>query len=141
MPGRVLAVDYGRRRVGLAISDPTGTIATGLETLEVSSETEAVKRIASERSRWEYCRIIVGLPLRTTGQAGQMATEVLSFAEKLRAASGVPVETIDERFTSAEAQRMLHETGRKLKGNKGQVDRLAAEVLLRYYLETHPTAG
>jgi putative Holliday junction resolvase len=70
-----------------------------------------------------------------------MASEVLAFAEKLRVATCVPVQTIDERFTSTEALRMLHQSGRKLKGNKGHVDRLAAEVLLRHYLESIPPGG
>ncbi len=135
---RILAVDYGRRRVGLAISDPTGTIATGLPTLEVRGVSDAVARIASARAELEYQRIVVGLPLRTSGEAGEMAAEVVKFAEALRTATNVPVETVDERFTSSEALRMLHQTGRKLKGNKGQIDRLSAEVLLRNYLDMLP---
>jgi putative holliday junction resolvase len=135
---RVLAVDYGRRRIGLAISDPTGTIATGLPTLEVRGASHAIAQIAAIRAELEYDRIVIGLPLRTGGEQGEMAGEVLAFAEKLRVATGVPVLTIDERFTSTEALRMLHQSGRKLKGNKGHVDRLAAEVLLRHYLETLP---
>jgi putative Holliday junction resolvase len=133
---RILAIDYGRRRIGLAISDPTGTIATGLATLEVRGVSDAIERIAVLRGELAYNRIVIGLPLRTSGEPGEMADEVISFAEKLRAATGVPVETIDERFTSTEALRMLHQTGRKVKGNKGHIDRLAAEVLLRHYLET-----
>ena len=135
---RVLAVDYGRRRIGLAISDPTGTIATGLPTREVRGVGHAVAQIAAARAELDYTRIVIGLPLRTGGEPGEMAGEVLAFAEKLRVATGVPVQMIDERFTSTEALRMLHQSGRKLKGNKGHVDRLAAEVLLRYYLETLP---
>jgi putative Holliday junction resolvase len=138
---RVLAIDYGRRRVGLAISDPTGTIATGLPTMEVRGVSDAVARIAAARAELDYGRIVIGLPLRTSGEPGEMANEVLAFAEKLRGATGVPVETVDERFTSTEALRMLHQSGRKLKGNKGHVDRLAAEVLLRHYLETMPPGG
>lgn len=135
---RILAVDYGRRRVGLAISDPTGTIATGLPTLEVKGVADAVALIVAARSELEYQRIVIGLPLRTSGEDGEMAVEVRKFAETLRVAAGVPVELVDERFSSSEALRMLHQTGRRLKGNKGQIDRLAAEVLLRNYLETLP---
>lgn len=136
--GRVLAVDYGRRRIGLAISDPTGTIATGMETLLVKSAEEAAQRIASERSNWEYQRIVVGLPLRTSGEPSEMAGEVMEFVERLRELCGVPVETIDERFSSHEAERILHATGRRIKGNKAVIDRLAAEVLLRQYLDMRP---
>jgi len=135
--GRVLAVDYGRRRIGLAISDPTGTIATGLGTIVVNNDREAIARIVAERSHWEYQKIIVGLPLETSGRAGPMAQEVAAFVEKLRRSSGdIPVATIDERFTSAEAHRLFHQSGRKLKGRKGDIDRLAAEILLRQYLDS-----
>lgn len=138
---RVLAIDYGRRRIGLAISDPTGTIATGLPTLEIRGPADGIARIAAARAELEYDLIVIGLPLRTSGEPGEMASEVLAFAEKLRVATCVPVQTIDERFTSTEALRMLHQSGRKLKGNKGHVDRLAAEVLLRHYLESIPPGG
>jgi putative Holliday junction resolvase len=135
---RILAIDYGRRRVGLAISDPTGTIATGLETLVVSGMAEAVATIAQQRDEWEYGAIVVGLPLKTSGEPSQMAEEVMEFTEKLRDACGVPVTTIDERFSSAEATRIFHQTGRKLKGKKGDIDRLSAELILRQYLDSRP---
>jgi putative Holliday junction resolvase len=135
--GRVLAVDYGRRRVGLAISDPTGTITTGLGTLEVTSDADAVRQIAAGQSEWEYRRIVVGLPIETTGRHGPMAEAVLAFVEHLRAAVAVPIETLDERFSSAAAHRHLRQMGRRLKGRKHEVDQLAAELLLRQYLDTH----
>lgn len=138
MMGRVLAIDYGRRRVGLAISDPTGTIATGLETLLVKSIAEAVVKIAAGRDEWEYESVIVGLPLKTNGEPGPMAEEVQTFVAQLATACGVPVRTIDERFSSTEATRILHQTGKHIKGNKGKVDRLAAELILRQYLDSLP---
>jgi len=140
MTGRILAIDYGRRRVGLAISDPTGTIATGLETLLVKSIPDAVKQIAALHEEWEYELVIVGLPLKTSGEPGPMAEEVQTFVEQLETACGVPVRTIDERFSSAEATRILHQTGKHIKGNKGDVDRLAAELILRQYLDSVPGA-
>lgn len=140
MTGRVLAIDYGRRRVGVAISDPTGTIATGLETLLVKRTAEAVNRIAAMREEWEYESIIVGLPLKTSGEPGPMAEEVRGFVEQLKASCGVPVRTVDERFSSTEATRILHQTGKHIKGNKGDVDRLAAELILRQYLDSIPGA-
>jgi putative Holliday junction resolvase len=136
--GRILAIDYGRRRVGLALSDPTGTIATGLDTLVVKSPEEAIRRIAAAREEWEFISIVVGLPLRATGEQSEMANEVLDFVDSLRAACPVPVETLDERFSSIEAERMLHETGRRIKGNKGTIDQFSAEVLLRQYLDMNP---
>lgn len=135
MGERILAVDYGRRRIGLALSDPTGTLATGLETLEIKSQRQAVERIAAGRTTWEYDRVVVGLPIEASGELGDMAHEVLRFVKELRAACPVPVETVDERFTSAQATRMFHATGRRFKGNKGAIDRLAAELILDQYLQ------
>ena len=137
-PGRILAIDYGRKRVGLAISDPTRIIATGLETMEVKSPEEAVRRIVARKDELEFVQIVVGLPMRTSGAAGEMAEEVREFVAKLREASGVPVATIDERFTSAEATRIFHAKGKKLKGRKGEIDQLAAELILRQYLDSMP---
>lgn len=135
--GRVLAVDYGRRRIGLAISDPSGTIATGLETLLVTDMVDAVRQITAGRPEWEYKMIVVGLPLLTSGEIGPMATEVLEFVDQLRESTGVTVETLDERYTSQQAERVLHETGRHIKGHKGTIDMLSAELLLRQYLDMH----
>ena len=101
----------------------------------VSGMREAVSQIASGRIDWEYRRIIVGLPLSTSGQENEIAREVLKFVERLRAACPVPVEMVDERFSSQEAERLLHATGKKIKGHKGDIDRLAAEILLRGYLD------
>lgn len=137
-PGRILAIDYGRRRVGLAISDPTRIIATGLETMEVSSLEEAVRRIVARKAELEFVQIVVGLPMRTSGAVGEMAEEVRVFVDKLRDTSGVPVTMIDERFTSAEATRIFHAKGKKLKGRKGEIDQLAAELILRQYLDSMP---
>ncbi len=136
--GRVLAIDYGRRRVGIAISDPTGTIATGLETLVIKDTDDAITRIADGRATWEYDKIVVGLPLNTSGEHAPMTDEVLAFVESLRERCGVTVETIDERYSSAEATRMFYEMGKRTKGNKGHIDRLAAEVILRQYLDSQP---
>lgn len=135
MEERILAVDYGRRRVGLALSDPTGTLATGLETLVITGRRDAVEKIAAGRARWEFGRVVVGLPIEASGAQGEMAAEVLRFVEQLRAACPVPVETIDERFTSVEATRLFHESGRHIKGRKGDIDRIAAELILNQYLD------
>ena len=138
MTGRVLAIDYGRRRIGLAISDPTRTIATGLETLIVDSLADAVAQVAAGRAQWEYDAVVVGLPLKTSGELSPMAAEVMAFVEQLRAAADVPVHTLDERFSSTEATRIFHQTGKRLKGRKGDVDRLAAELILRQFLDSTP---
>ncbi len=136
--GRILAIDYGRRRVGVAISDPTRTIATGLPTLEVDSPAHAVNQVAALRDEWDYQAIVVGLPIRTSGEPSDMAEEVRAFADALREKTGLPVTTQDERFSSSEAERIFHQKGKKLKGRKGEVDQLAAELILRQHLDSLP---
>jgi putative Holliday junction resolvase len=134
--GRVLAIDYGKRRVGLAISDPTGTIASGIGTLEVNSDRDAIERILRGRADWGYARIIVGLPIKESGDEGAMALAVRQFAKRLQSKLDIEVILVDERYSSMEAERLFHQAGKKLKGRKHEIDRLAAEVLLRGYLDT-----
>lgn len=139
--GRILAIDYGKRRIGLAISDPTGTIATGIGTLEVTSDEDALARITAGHAEWGYRSIIVGLPVKESGREGPMAEAVRAFAIHLQERTKVEVKLVDERYTSREAERIFHQTGKKLKGRKGDIDRLAAEVLLRGYLDALDTAS
>jgi putative Holliday junction resolvase len=134
--GRILAIDYGRRRIGLAISDPTGTIATGLGCIEVQNDEEALNRITAGHVEWGFRAIIIGLPITESGAEGTMAQAVRAFAERLRERTHVDVRLVDERYTSREATRIFHQTGKKLKGRKGEIDRLAAEILLRNYLDS-----
>lgn len=137
--GRILAIDYGKRRIGLAISDPTGTIASGIGTLEVKSDDEALNRIAAGRAAWEYRRIIIGLPVTESGEEGTAAEAVRAFATRLEEKTKVDVQLVDERYTSREALRVFHKTGKKLKGHKGDIDRLSAEILLRGFLDSFAT--
>lgn len=139
--GRILAIDYGKRRIGLAISDPTGTIATGIGTLEVSSDEDALNRITAGHAEWGYRAIIIGLPVTESGTDGVMAESVRAFAKLLQERTRTQVRLIDERYTSKIAQRIFHESGKKLKGRKGEIDRLSAEVLLRGYLDSLDAAS
>jgi len=139
--GRILAIDYGMRRIGLAISDPTGTIATGIGTLEVTGDEDALTRIAAGHAEWGYRMIIVGLPVTESGHEGTMAEAVRAFAARLQQRTNVEVRLVDERYTSREALRIFHQTGKKLKGRKGEIDRLAAEVLLRGHLDALDAAS
>jgi putative holliday junction resolvase len=131
---RILAVDYGERRIGLAISDQSGTIASGLETLRNSGDAiDRLRAIVSERG---VVRVVVGLPLTLAGQEGDSARKALAFAEKLRAAIGVPVEMLDERFTSSMAEQTIRDMGigRKKRRDKSRIDEIAAVILLQDYL-------
>jgi putative holliday junction resolvase len=133
-----LAIDYGERRVGIAVSDPMGCIAIGLDTLENGPDLLArIRALVAERM---VGRIVVGLPLTLKGDVGDIATLVLAFVEKLRAAVEVPVETLDERFTSSIATQTMKDLGlgKKKRREKGRVDEIAAILLLQDYLAMHP---
>ncbi len=131
---RLLAVDWGERRIGLAVSDPLGILATGLPTLVVQGEAEAVARVADTVREVEAEALIVGLPLTLAGTKGDSAVAAERFAAKLAVATGLPVHLYDERLTSMIAQRRLHETGARTKGKKGKVDEGAAVALLEGWL-------
>jgi len=136
-----LAIDYGRRRMGLAVSDPLGATAQGLGTLEVSSRKDALEELRKLVHKLGVGEVLMGLPLRTDGSEGPEACEVRSFGEELSAWTGVRVVFRDERFTSQEALRVLHRMGRKLKGRKKDLDRLSATLLLQGYLEERRKHG
>jgi putative pre-16S rRNA nuclease len=131
---RVLAVDWGERRVGVAISDPEGIIATGLETLVVKSPEHAANRVAEIAREREADRIVVGLPLLMSGQHGEAAEAAERFAELLVRRTGLPVETYDERLTSALSERRLREAGVRAGQQRGRVDQGAAVALLESFL-------
>ena len=118
---RILAVDWGERRIGLAVSDPQGVIATGLDTLEVTGTEQAVSRVVQVAREQEVERIVVGLPLLMSGVHGEAAEAATQFASLLERRSGLPVETYDERLTTALSQRRLRETGVRTGHHRGRV--------------------
>jgi len=132
---RVLAVDWGARRVGLALSDPTGLLATGLPTLTVTGREDAVTRVAAVAREREAERIVVGLPLLLSGERGESAAQAEAFAAALAEASTLPVELLDERLTSALSTRRLHESGVRGAKVRARVDQGAAVALLETWLD------
>ena len=136
---RILAVDYGERRVGLALSDEKGLIAIGLETLDRRQHrsdealADEIARLAEEHS---VERIVVGLPLNMDGSSGESAAKAVSFAESLGRSSGALIVTWDERLTTAAARRVSRDLELPLKKrrDKKEIDRLAAVILLQNYL-------
>lgn len=132
---RILAVDWGERRIGLAVCDPTGTIATGVDTLVVRGPNEAPGRVAAEAARLEADSIVVGLPLLLSGKRGAAAEAAERFASALGAASGLPVHLYDERLTSALSQRRMHERGENVGRRKSRVDQGAAIALLESWMQ------
>ncbi len=134
---RILALDFGARRIGLAISDPLGLTAQGLPTLERSNrERDLAALLALARER-EVTLWVMGLPLHLSGTEGAQAQKVRTFGALLAARSGLPVEYWDERLTTVAAQRVLREAELSLAKRRQAVDRLAAVVLLQSYLEAH----
>lgn len=135
MKGRVLAIDYGEKRIGLAISDPMRILATGLQTLQ-EGERAARIRIAELVQERSVTEIVVGLPLGLDGHPSAKTGKVLSFIDALKAEVEVPIQTIDERFTTAMAKKMLPELElKKKRRTKSKLDELAAVVILRSYLD------
>ena len=133
--GRFLGVDFGTRRIGLAVSDPSGTIAFPAGTLErrgLRRDLESLCALVKER---EVARIVVGLPLHMDGRRGPEAEAAEKFATQLGEATGLPVDLFDERWTTREAERALAETGRRGRKRRQVVDSVAASLLLRAYLE------
>ncbi|HUK88713.1 MAG TPA: Holliday junction resolvase RuvX [Terriglobales bacterium] len=133
--GRILALDVGARTLGLAVSDPLGITAQGLETLRrrnLRSDLEHLERLLRQ---YQVAELVVGNPLRLSGQPGAQAEKVAAFAERLRARFGLPVHLWDERLTSAEANRLLRETAMSIRRRSQVVDRLAATLILQSFLD------
>jgi len=134
---RVLGVDYGSKRIGLAVSDEDGEFAFPAGTLTSRGRKKdlvALKAIITER---EVGSAVVGLPVHMDGRRGPEAEKAIAFANALSEAAGIPVETLDERWTSQEAERMMQGISKKRRRNLregGAVDEAAASIILRTYL-------
>ncbi|HEU4366115.1 MAG TPA: Holliday junction resolvase RuvX [Candidatus Krumholzibacteria bacterium] len=133
---RILAIDPGERRVGLAVSDPLGITAQGLPTLDRRRDGDVVGRVRALLAEYDVERIVVGYPLALSGRETEASRLASAMAEELRAAFGLPVDLWDERLSSAEAERTL----RGARAEKGAVDRLAAVLILQGYLDARRPA-
>jgi putative holliday junction resolvase len=129
----ILALDYGRARIGIAISDELQLLAHPLETISASQQPAG--RIAQIVREKKIDHVVAGIPKRMNGQIGSAATEVLEFVEKLRANLPCPVVTWDERLTTIAAQRALRDAGKKTRQTRGFVDQVAAQIILQSYLD------
>ncbi len=135
--GRILAIDYGRRRVGLAISDPSQTIAFPLKTIDAKTSPDPLEaQVATIIEQHEISEVIIGLPLTSQGLRGDMALEVEDFVLSLRKRIGCNIRMWDERYSSARAERAIHEMGEKTGKDKGKVDTISAVFILQSYLES-----
>jgi putative holliday junction resolvase len=134
--GRVLALDLGKRRIGLALSDELGVTAQGLETLERTNIRTDLARLSELVSQRKVTTILIGNPLHMSGHEGRQAMHAREFGARLQAATGLPVEFWDERLTTVEAQRVLRQSGISIEKRAKAVDRLAAVILLESYLDS-----
>ncbi|MFQ5706257.1 MAG: Holliday junction resolvase RuvX [bacterium] len=132
--GRILAIDYGEKKIGIAVSDPLGIIAQGLPTIVYKSRREALHRIKQVAQEYEVVEVIVGHPLNAHGEASVVTMKTQAFSNKLKAEVGLPVLLWDERFTSVEARRALLQMNLSPSRNKLLVDRVSATLILQNYL-------
>lgn len=131
-------MDYGTRRVGFAISDAMGIVATPLFTRDVESEPEALKAVCDVMAEKAAVRVVVGIPLNMDGSKGPMAVQVESFVRRLKD-RGLAVEVWDERLSSGLVERMLVSADVSRARRKEVRDKLAAQVILQGYLDAHTT--
>jgi putative holliday junction resolvase len=132
----VLAVDPGSRRVGLAVSDPTGTIAQPLATVDAEPQGTLAERLAVVAREHEAIRIVVGLPRRMDGSYGPEAKAARALADAVRRASRLPVELVDERLTTVQAERSMIAGGVHRARRRATIDGVAATLLLQSHLDS-----
>ena len=133
--GRLLAVDWGERRIGLALSDPTGTIASPAGFIvRRAGKRPPIAELVRRAEALEARGFVLGLPLDGNGDDTPRATEVRAVAAELARRTGLPVRLVDERFTTAAALRAVREMGGSTRGRKGDVDALSATMLLQHAL-------
>lgn len=134
--GRILALDLGKKRIGLALSDPLGITAQGLPTLErinIRQDLAALATLASERG---VTLLLMGNPIHMSGIEGRQAAYVHEFAERLAAHTGIPLKYWDERLTTVEAHRVLRSSGIGIEKRAKAIDKLSAVILLESYLDS-----
>ncbi len=134
-PRRILAIDYGRKRIGLALSDELGLTAQPLATFLRTNRRNDLRRLREICRKHAVARILVGHPLHMTGESSPMAEEAALFAARLRKDLGIEVELVDERLTSWEAAQTMAEVKSSSRRKRAPIDDVAAAVLLRDYLE------
>jgi len=130
-----IAIDYGRKRIGLAKSDPTGTIASALTTFEINKMSDAVVELAVLIDEYKPDGLVVGYPLHISGEISDFCEEVNRFVKELKKRYSGPIELVDEYGTSKEARSIIHAHGKRVGRDKKRVDRLAAVMILQRYLD------
>lgn len=135
---RYLGIDYGTKRVGLAISDGMGLTA---RPLEVVARDEVVARVTELGATYVFDKLIIGLPTALAGHEGESAAGARELATQLERATGIEVELVDERFTSRMAEQALLGAGMRRRARRGMVDKVAAAIILQAYLDRDQGGG
>lgn len=133
--GRILGLDVGARRIGIAVSDPLGLTAQGLPTLQRRNRRYDQSELRKVVREYEVSEIVVGNPLRMSGQTGAQADKMAAFAEQIKQELSLPVHLWDERLSTAEAHRLLDETGIRDARRKEVIDKMAAVLILQSFLD------
>jgi putative Holliday junction resolvase len=139
-PVRYLGLDVGDKRIGVALSDETGTLASGLDTLQRVGPKKDPKAVAELVRRHEAGEVVVGLPRTLAGEVGPQAQKVVAFIEQLKAVLRVPIVAWDERFTSVVANQALSEAEASRRERKANVDKISAILILQNYLDYRKVA-
>jgi len=132
---RILAIDYGSQRIGIAISDPTGTLARPLPFVPAKGDTKLAQEIAALVKKEQAELILLGLPRNMNGTFGEAADKVRAFSVELGKATTIPFKLIDERLSTVQASRQLQESGKDTRKQRDKIDSASAAVLLQVYLD------
>ncbi len=132
---RILGIDYGSVRIGLALSDPTGLIAYSLQVVNRIDIQNDIKQIADVIGQYQVESIVVGMPVSMDGSLGKKAKEVIIFIDKMKENIKIPIVRWDERFTTVISERMLIDANLSRKKRKKVIDGVAASVMLQNYLD------
>ena len=136
---RFLGLDYGSKRIGVALSDPDGTMAFPIETIQVKPDGSHFKDIKTIIDAYQVAKLVVGLPYNMDGSLGDRAREVMQWGGQIEALLGIPVIFWDERLSTSEAHEMLIGINVKGRKRKSIVDKIAASIILRGYLDSENT--
>jgi len=137
MNERIMCIDYGDVRTGIAVSDGLGLIAVGLETITAPGDRALIEKIKEIASGYSIIKFIVGNPINMNGTRGERSEKAQKFAEKLSAATGIETELYDERCTTMQAHQIMNLTNTRGKKRKATIDTLSAQIILQNYMDSH----
>ncbi|MFH1782362.1 MAG: Holliday junction resolvase RuvX [Candidatus Omnitrophota bacterium] len=133
---RIIGLDVGEKRVGVAVSDALNITAQGIDTIERKNDSVLLEKIRSLVKEYEVSKIIVGMPLNMNGSKGKSALAIRDFSDKLKHELKIDIELIDERLTSAQGERLLIQADVSRKKRKLAIDKIAAQLILQTYLDS-----